>query len=138
MRFSYTAADTTSGSMMPRLSLVLRYRGQAVVANGLLDTGATVNVLPYSVGLALGAIWDDEAPVLPLAGNLGPAKAQTLIVSASHPMITRVAPVRLAFAWTERDDVPLIFGQVNFFLEFDVCFYRARGEFDVRRRGDLP
>jgi hypothetical protein len=28
--------------------------------------------------------------------------------------------------------VPVIFGQMNFFLEFDVCFYRSQGVFDVR------
>jgi|GEM_PF-3158502 len=26
----------------------------------------------------------------------------------------------------------LILGQANFFLEFDVCFFRARSEFEVR------
>jgi hypothetical protein len=43
-------------------------------------------------------------------------------------------PVRLAFAWSRSDDVPLILGQVNFFMEFDVCFYRSKLEFDVRPR----
>ena len=41
------------------------------------------------------------------------------------------APVRLAFAWGGNDNVPLILGQTNFFLEFEVCFYRAALEFEV-------
>ena len=40
--------------------------------------------------------------------------------------------MRLAFAWTRSDEVPLLLGQVNFFMEFDVCFYRSRYAFDLR------
>ncbi|WP_244913187.1 hypothetical protein [Phormidesmis priestleyi] len=32
-------------------------------------------------------------------------------------------PLQLVFAWTQATNVPLILGQVNFFMEFDVCFY---------------
>ena len=39
--------------------------------------------------------------------------------------------VRLAFAWVNSDSIPVILGQINFFLEFDVCFYRSKGMFDV-------
>lgn len=136
MRVAYAAADGTPASLMPRFSLILRYRERAVLTNDLLDTGATVNVLPHAIGLALGAIWDDAAPRLPLAGNLGSVEAQVLTVAAYHPQLTGTTPVELAFAWARDDNVPVLFGQVNFFLEFDVCFYRARGEFDVRRRGE--
>jgi hypothetical protein len=41
-------------------------------------------------------------------------------------------PVRLAFAWAHTDAVSVILGQVNCFLEFDVCFFRFRGFFEVR------
>ncbi len=49
-------------------------------------------------------------------------------------------PARLAFVWARTDAVPVILGQVNFFLEFDVCFFRSRGLFDVRpkSRRSLP
>lgn len=40
--------------------------------------------------------------------------------------------IDLAFAWTQAPNVPLILGQANFFFEFDVCFFRARSEFEVR------
>ncbi|MCU0550267.1 MAG: hypothetical protein MUC48_13030 [Leptolyngbya sp. Prado105] len=39
--------------------------------------------------------------------------------------------VDLAFAWTQAADAPLILGQANFFFEFEVCFFRARSEFEV-------
>ena len=40
--------------------------------------------------------------------------------------------VNLAFAWTQAADVPLILGQANFFFEFEVCFFRALSEFEIR------
>jgi hypothetical protein len=57
MRFPYVAAGDNSTSLMPRLTMSLEHRGRLVSVTGLLDTGSTVNVLPYGVGLALGAVW---------------------------------------------------------------------------------
>ncbi|MEH1937432.1 MAG: hypothetical protein V7L14_27740 [Nostoc sp.] len=31
-----------------------------IAAIALLDTGASVNVLPYEIGLQLGAIWQEQ------------------------------------------------------------------------------
>ncbi len=38
---------------------------------GLVDSGATVNVLPYELGFQLGGVWDDRKAIIQLAGNLG-------------------------------------------------------------------
>lgn len=64
-----------------------------------------------------------------LAGNLASVKARGLLVSAQ---IGDFDPVRLVFAWSLSDDVPLLLGRMNFFLEFDVCFYRSQLVFEVR------
>jgi hypothetical protein len=40
-------------------------------------------------------------------------------------------PVQLVFAWTRATNVPLLLGQVNFFMEFDVCFYCSQLSFEV-------
>ncbi len=40
-------------------------------------------------------------------------------------------PAQLAFAWADNDNVPLLLGQMNFFLEFDICFYRSRSVIEV-------
>jgi hypothetical protein len=64
---------------------VLNYGSRSVEVTGLLDTGAAVNVLPYGVGLALGAIWEDQKFSLPLVGSLGQYEARGLAVFASHP-----------------------------------------------------
>ncbi|HEX9002959.1 MAG TPA: hypothetical protein VGB07_23830 [Blastocatellia bacterium] len=130
MRFSYSTTDPSQREIdsLPRVPLVLRYGNQRLEVMGLVDSGATVNVLPYEAGLQLGAVWEDTKAVLRLGGNLGRQPAMPLFVTAE---LADFAPVRLAFAWTNIRHAPLILGQMNFFVEFDVCFYRSRLEFDV-------
>ncbi|MEH2232657.1 MAG: hypothetical protein V7K71_24015 [Nostoc sp.] len=48
------------------------------------------------------------------------ARALVLMVN-----IEQFLTVELAFAWTRDRNAPLILGQMNFFLAFDVCFYRS-------------
>jgi len=96
-----------------------------------VDTGATVNVLPYSLGLELGAVWDEQAVSFHLSGNLAQFPARPLVVSV---VVGPFDPVRVAFAWTKADTVPLLLGQVNFLMEFDVCFFRSRRIFEVQPR----
>ena len=48
----------------------LHLDNQAVEAIGLVDSGATVNVLPYQIGVGLGAVWDSSNATIQLAGNL--------------------------------------------------------------------
>jgi hypothetical protein len=43
---------------VPYLPLTLTYQNRSVEIMGLLDTGASVNVLPYNVGVQLGASWE--------------------------------------------------------------------------------
>jgi hypothetical protein len=134
MRAPYIGTDGDPMSLMPRLSLSLSHGDRTIDVIGLLDSGSAVNVLPYHVGLELGARWEDQATPVPLVGTLGRHDARALILMASHPEITGNSPVRLVFAWTQSEDVPVLFGQMNFFLEFDVCFYRSEAEFEVTRR----
>jgi len=130
MRFRYSTTDPTQSELdsLPRLPLILRQGKQVVSAVGLVDSGATVNVLPYRLGIQLGAVWDDQKATIRLAGNLGQVAAQPLFPMVE---INDFPPVRLMFAWSRSDDVPLILGQMNFFIEFDVCFYRSQLEFEV-------
>ncbi|MBW4537246.1 MAG: hypothetical protein KME09_25245 [Pleurocapsa minor HA4230-MV1] len=94
-----------------------------------MDTGASVNVLPFSVGLQLGAVWEEQTVSVTLAGNLAAVEARGLLVSAQ---ISNFDPVQLVFAWSLSDDAPLLLGRMNFFWEFDVCFYRSQLAFEVR------
>ena len=79
--------------------------------------------------MQLGAVWDELKTSVQLAGNLASTEAKGLIVSAQ---IGKFAPVRLVFAWSLTDDVPLLLGRTNFLLEFDVCFYSSQKVFEVR------
>lgn len=130
MRFRYSAADATQNAWdsLPRLPLTLRVGRRAIEVVALVDSGATVNVLPYRIGVQLGAFWDDRLAVLQLAGNFGNISAMPLFAMAE---ITGLPRTRLAFAWSQSDGVPVILGQMNFFLEFDVCFYRSQLEFEI-------
>jgi len=99
-----------------------------VEANGLVDSGATVSVLPYDLGIKLGGIWDDRRAIIQLTGNLSNQPAMPF---AAITYIGEFPPAQLAFAWVKSPNVPLILGQTNFFLEFDVCFYRSKLEFEI-------
>ena len=115
---------------LPKIPVTLSYENIPVSANALLDSGSTVNLLPYDIGLQLGAIWDKQTVRLPLAGNLARVEARGLFL---HIQIGDLEPVRLAFAWVQDSQVPLILGQTNFFREFDVCFGRSRSTIEIIR-----
>jgi hypothetical protein len=102
---------------------------QSVSVSGLVDSGAAVNVLPYALGRHLGFDWNQQTQTVELSGNLAAVEARVVVLSA---MVESFPTVRLAFAWARTDAVSVILGQVNFFLEFDVCFFRSRCLFKVR------
>jgi hypothetical protein len=68
MRYSYSTLYPNQSQLdsLPRLPLILFANNKSVEVKGLVDSGATINVLPYSVGLALGAIWDNQKAVIRL------------------------------------------------------------------------
>jgi hypothetical protein len=99
---------------------------------GLVDSGAAVSVLPWAVGLHFGVDWDQLPVPLRLAGNLALTAAKLVMVRGT---VGPFPPVLLSFAWTKSDAVPVILGQINFFVEFDVCFFRSAAEFEVRPAG---
>jgi len=130
-QYPYVQVDPAAGplGLMPYLPLTLTFKQQSVSVMGLPDTGATVNVLPYDVGLQLGAVWDQQTVVVQLTGNLASVEARGLILLGT---VGRFPPVHLAFAWAKVNSVPLLLGQVNFFLEFDAYFSRSRGVFEIK------
>jgi hypothetical protein len=98
---------------------------------GLLDTGSTVNVLPYATGLQLGLVWEEQTTPVALTGSLGRLPARGVILLGQ---VEPFPPVELAFAWTKSSEAPLILGQINFFLEFEICFFRAQSAYEVKPR----
>lgn len=129
-RFAFVEVDPSLGSAsaLPYVPITLRYGNHEVSVSGLVDSGATLNVLPYDLGLQLGAVWDRQTVPVPLAGNLSDSEARAIVLTGK---IGPFAPVRLAFAWTQSNRVPVILGQVNFFMQFDVWFSRSRLFFEI-------
>jgi hypothetical protein len=94
--------------------LPIKFIGARTVATtGLVDSGAAINVLPYSLGIQLGFEWEKELKSVELSGNLAAVEARVVVLSA---VIESWVPVRLAFAWAQSAQMSVIFGQVNFFL----------------------
>jgi hypothetical protein len=54
--------------------------------------------------------------------------ARAVVVQA---VVGQFEPVQLVFAWTKATSIPLLLGQVNFFIESDVCFHRWQLNFEV-------
>jgi hypothetical protein len=133
MRFKYSTTSPSQNEFdsLPRVPLLLRQGDRVVETIGLVDSGATINVLPYEIGLQLGSIWDERKAILRLTGNLGNQQAIPFSLVAQ---IGEFEPVKLVFAWTNNPKAPLILGQTNFFLEFDVCFYRSKAEFEIQSK----
>lgn len=123
MRFSYSVVHRLDGEAVVRPILILQ----------LVRQGVEVNVLPYSVGMALGADWEKMKNPLRLSGNLANYEARGILLTAS---VADFRPVTLAFAWSRADHIPLVLGQINFFSEFDVCFFRSEEAFDLQPRSD--
>jgi len=132
-RFPYVQMAADQTSLSPRLPIELRLNGHAMRVQALVDTGSTVNVLPYSVGIALGAVWEEQKTQVRLAGNLAQVEARGLLVTGFLPDVTP-EPFDLVFAWANSPQVPLLLGQINFFMTFNVCFYRAEAAFEVSAR----
>ena len=132
-RFSYvlTKEAIFPDDALPFLPLKLSRGTETIEVLGLADSGATINVLPYQMGLKLGGVWENQMPLSRLSGNLGNYESRGLIVMAQ---IADFEPVKLAFAWTEAEDIPVILGQINFFSLFDVCFLRQDNEFEIKMR----
>jgi hypothetical protein len=129
-RFEFTERSNALGevSLVPHLPFSLSFQNNSISVSGLLDTGASVNVLPYELGLQLGLDWDSCKTVVTLAGNLANFPARGVILSAT---IDTFASVPLVFAWTQAKNIPLLLGRINFFQEFDVCFYGSQLAFEI-------
>lgn len=129
-RFNFVEKSNSAGetSLVPYLTLTLSSQDASISTSGLLDTGASVNVLPYEIGVQLGLNWNDYNTSVTLAGNLAKFAAKGIILSAT---IDQFAPATLVFAWTKAENIPLLLGRINFFQEFDVCFYGSQLVFEI-------
>ena len=134
-RFSYTAVSVAGGvqRLRPILSVVFSTSERRITFPCLVDSGADINVLPYSLGLALGLNWE-STPAGPILGGKFLQTETRLIVLPTQ--IGKSSLVDLVFAWISVDIGPVILGQMNFFKEFNVCFLGSDDAFELARKSD--
>ena len=84
-RFLFTERTDSSGrsSILPCLPLILTNGKRSIEVIALLDTGASVNVLPYEIGLQLGAVWENQTVQIPLSGNLAHNESRGLVLTGT-------------------------------------------------------
>ncbi len=117
---------------LPFLPITLSNMAQSVSVSALADSGTSVNVLPYDIGIQLGLIWETQNYLLPsLTGRLRDSPAFGVLLEGQ---VNPFEPVSLAFAWTQSNEVPVILGQINFFAEFDVYFFGSQKRFEIKAK----
>jgi hypothetical protein len=126
--FPYQSDSGLGEGRLPFLPMELHRGNQRIQVEALVDSGATVNVLPFSAGSKLGGRWEELHPVR-LGGNLASSEARALIVEAR---VSDFPVQRLIFAWSRAENLPVILGQTNFFDCFDVLFRGTRRSFTVQ------
>lgn len=130
VRFPYLmkAPGGSTVDLMPLLPLELRRNSQRFRSIALVDSGATMNVLPYSLGATLGVDWNSLPSSTSIGGAGGHVQAKII---AAEAIINGFPPVPLLFSWLQSDSFPFVLGQTNFFMAFDVCFYRSQMYFEL-------
>jgi hypothetical protein len=125
-RFPYVprGASGPVSNLAPLLPIRLDRDQTALDVVALVDSGAAVSVLPRSVGARFGVDWDALNVPCSIGGSAGGVSGKILVV---YGTVASFPAVPLVFAWVKSDTVPIILGQTNFFLNFDVFFARARG-----------
>ena len=71
MRYKYSKSHPNQSELdsLPRLPLKLKLNNLSIDVFGLVDSGATINVLLFSIGQQLGAIWDSQKAVISPCGQ---------------------------------------------------------------------
>ncbi len=134
-QFTYTQSPAFPklDSGLPFVELALSNGDQTVRVPALIDSGASISVLPYDIGLQLGLEWENQKYPIDLKVFMRGS------LTYGVALMGRISPfpaVPLAFAWTERNDVRLILGQLNFFQQFDVHFYGSENIFEIAPKSE--
>jgi hypothetical protein len=96
---------------------------------GLVDSGASMNVVPYDLGAQFGLSWAALPMPVTVGGAIGGVPAKLLPL---HVTIGTLPAVQLVFAWAQTNACPVIFGEINFLHEFDVFLFRRQGFFQIQ------
>lgn len=117
---AYRAVNSTLSMPFMWIRLGANYEGWALV-----DSGAWVNVLPYSIGLAMGLNWDDFPNGAKISGAVTSSSKEVKV----NAKIRGFEEIELKFAWIRHDEARLILGHDNFFRQFDIYFSTVNEKF---------
>jgi len=101
----------------PFLPVTIRYGQAEIQTMALLDSGADINVLPYQLGLELGADWDTPSVIEDLQGLGGGVEAKR-IVADLH--VESWPSTRQILAWARDDGIAELLDQWSLFEMLDV------------------
>ena len=135
MRFEYAAPPPGALFGKPFVTITLCRDGHEITVLALVDSGATISILPYEMGCELGVVWEEQTIPIQLGGPLKGIPAVAVLVDGH---ISGLPETPLAMAWVAETDhpVPPILGQVNFFQQFRITFEGYASAFDISPKLD--
>ncbi len=91
----------------------------------LVDSGAEINVIPFSVGVKLGLDWNtsEDGPTI---GGSASGATKTVELTVTIGSFTNVS---MSFCWLSHDNVRVLLGEQDFFENFAVYFDLQNKEF---------
>ncbi len=111
---------------LPLLDIELYYGGRSVPVKALVDSGSSMNILPYDLGL----VWEKQNFPVDVGGVLPDTEAYGVLVRGKIEGFEAFVP---ACAWVSKPSrkVRTILGQSNFFQLFRVNFDARAEVFDL-------
>ena len=136
MRFEYAAPPQGALFGKPLATITLSRNEREVTVSALVDSGATISLLPYGIGCQLGLVWEEQTIPIQLGGPLRGIPAKAVLLSGS---ITGLPETSFVMAWVAETEQPIppILGQVNFFQQFKVTFEGYANAFDISSKNLL-
>ena len=112
VRVNYTVGDPSisDASLIPYARARLFSKTTSVESIGLLDSGASVNVLPYRLGCDLGLDWSAQKTDVQLGGNLSGWEARAVLLNLK---IEQLTVVPLVFSWSRNEAVTFVWFYEN-------------------------
>jgi hypothetical protein len=130
MRFDYAAPPPGALYGKPLVTIALSHAGHEITVSALVDSGATISILPYEEGRQLGLVWKEQTIPLHLGGPLKGIPAVAVLVDGH---ISGLPETPLVMAWVAKTEhlIRTILGQVNFFQQFKITFEGYTNTFDI-------
>ncbi len=130
MLFDYTAPPPGALCGKPLVTMTLHHDEQRITVSALVDSGATISILPYEAGHQLGFVWEERTIPIHLGGPLKGLPAMAVLVDGQLPGLPETS---LVMAWVARTPHPIrpILGQLNFFQHYTITFEGYASRFDI-------